>query len=285
MDRVVSDDPARALGAAERDGLMTYHGYMADGSFEVELARRVLVLAADEVPGFVARVRAVAALAASGVAVEVANPGEDGRVFTLELDGRRTVKVPGDQVVDWCAGYRAAAAAGELPEHTGEDRSEQLEELFLRPSRDDQCRMVILGLMHGRGEGERVSADKLAEMVGRSKKTVVDALGFGKFLASGLAEDMIRAFGMRWSMSGGGAEPLDESRAGEPLPQMPELVRLRRIVEASRAGYVRYLSDPAPNKARWLKTFHLAIGSTMHVVGKDEVLGWLAGVEAFHQRG
>lgn len=284
MDRAVGDDPAQVLVLAERDGLLTYHGYMDDGGFEVELVGQALVLRPDAVGSFVAGIRAVRELAGSGVAVRIAGLDPDVAGFVLEVDGRR-VSVPRDQVADWCAGFSAARAGGRAPEHVGEDHVGQLVELFMRPSRDDQCRMVILGLMHGRGEDQRVSNEQLAEMVGRSKKTVVDAMMFGKYLASALAEDMIRAFGWRWSITDGGAEPLDEARAGEAPPQMPELVRLRRIVDASLAGWVRYVDVESPNWARWSKAYRLVIGDRVHVVAGGELLGWLAGVEAFHQGG
>ncbi len=119
----------------------------------------------------------------------------------------------------------------------------------------------------------------------RAKKTIVDALAFGeKTLPGSLAADLIAAFGLRWTLDGV-AEPVAGGRLEEPLPQMPGLTRLKAIVRASRAGWVRYVDEPQPNEARWLKRYRLVIGETVHVVAAEELLPWLAGVESYHRYG
>ncbi len=103
-----------------------------------------------------------------------------------------------------------------------------------------------------------------------------------------LAEKMIRAFGLRWVVT---AEPATCERAEGgplvgPLPEMPGLVALRRIVAASQVGWLRYVDEPAPNKARWKperdRQYRLAVGPTTYTVGADGLHAWLDGVAAYH---
>lgn len=289
MPQTVDADPVKALLGADRDGLLTYHGFVSGGRYEVEIAGRRMELPAAEVGGTVERLRAVASLKAVGVDVALLSVGDNG-VHVLEVDDRAgLVKLPVGEVVDWCAGF-AAAAAAEGQEHVGVDRGGELAALFENPSRDDQCRMVILGLMHG--GPERVSAEDLVARIGAlpgverppAKKTVVDALGFGQYFASDLAERMIAAFGLRWSVTAGPGtcERAEGGSLPEPPPEMPGLARLQRIMAAAGNGWLRYVDEPSPNKARWLRRCQVTVGSQGYVVDADRLDAWLDGLAAYH---
>jgi len=288
----VDADPVKALMAADRDGLLSYHGYVSGDRFEVDVAGRRMVLPKAEVGPAVERLRAVESLPLEFDArlVEVRDDG----AYVVRVGGQ-LVELPADRVVDWCAGF-TAALVGQGQAHAGEDQIGEIAALFERPSRDDQCRMVILGLMFGRGDAEAVKMDRLAELIGElpgvgrapAKKTVVDALGFGGYLASGLAERMIQVFGLRWSVTAGPGvcEPVEGGAPVEPLPEMPGLLALRRIVAASRAGWLRYVDEPSPNQARWKtrrdRVYRLTVGERSYEVGADGLYAWLDGVAAFH---
>ncbi len=280
-EAVVSDtDPVKALMGAARDRLLTYSGAVSGRRYEVQIAGRPRMLPEADVRATVDRLRAIERLSAAVVAARLVDLREDD-THVLEVNGQ-LVELPADRVVDWCSGY-AAAAAGRGQEHVGADQLAEIRALFTAPSRDDQCRMVILSLMHRPGE-EISSTRELAERVDRAKKTVVDALGFGGYLASDLAERMIAAFGLRWSVTaaGGAVEPADGGQLAEPLPEMPGLARLRRILAAADAGWLRYVDEPGPNSARWNRNFRLAVGGQVYVVTSDGLPAWLDGVEAYH---
>lgn len=282
----VDADPVKALLGADRDGLLTYHGFVSGGLYEVDLAGRRVVLTAVESLGAVHRLRAIAALTAPGMQAHL-DEVRDGGVYALRIvtaSAQLRVELQPGAVVDWCAGF-AAARLGRGQEHAGEDQVGEIERLFTDPDRDDQCRMVILGLMHGRGGEHQVSVQELAGRVGKAKKTVLDALGFGNYLGSDIAEKMIAAFGLRWSVTANkpGARPrLEGDELAEPLPEMPGLVRLRRLVLASREGWLRYGGEPSPDRARWSRRYPVAVGETSYVVGSDSLDAWLDGLAAFN---
>jgi hypothetical protein len=288
---VASEYPAQALSAAARDGLLVYHGYVTGDRYEVEVLGRRQDLPAAEVLPLVHRIRAVDALFAAGVDIHVVEIS-DGVGYVLELDGRRFV-VPAGDVIDWCKGFRAGMDGSTADGHVGEDHLAEIEELILRPSLNDQLRLVILGLMYGRSRPEqRVTFDRLLEMIAAlpgvesppARKTLVDALAFGSPLASDLAEKMIAAFGLRWSLTGGRmVERLDGRKLRGPLPQMPGIAAFRRIVEASQAGWLRYVGNGRPNVARRQPSYPLAVGATVHVVHREELNAWLDGLAAFHR--
>lgn len=289
------DDHVTALLAAGRDGLLRYDGLATPGVYEVHLTGRARLLRDEEVSAVVGRLRAIAELADAGAPVRLVDVVDDRDVFVLEVGGRQ-VEVPAARVVDWCAGYLAAhRAVGQ--EHAGEDSLVEagpgqrltIADLFERPTRDDQCRMVLLGLMHGRAE--RTSIDKLTQLIGDlpgkrqpARKTIVDALMFGSYMGSEMAENMIAAFGLRWSVSAGQGvcTAAGWNEPADPMPQMPGLARLRRILVASRAGWVRYVGDPAPNSARWSRAYALTVGERGYSISEQSLDGWLDGVEAFH---
>lgn len=288
----VDGDPVRTLLGAERDGLLSYGGFVSGGEgggYEVTLAGRLRVLPAGEVAETVGRLRAVAALAAVGVNAELGELRADG-THVLHIEGGR-VELPAGQVLDWCSGFLAAQVGQGQGWDAGDDRIGEIAAVFEHPSLNDQIRMVILGLMHGQDEN-RVSADQLRELIGElpgvdkapAKKTVVDALGFGGYLGSDLAENMIAAFGLRWLVTAGSGtcERAEGGPLAEPLPEMPALVALRRIVAAVRAGWLRYDDEPSLNKARWLRRYHLRVGEQQVIVGVEGLHAWLDGVAAFH---
>lgn len=281
-----------ALAAADRDGLLENHGYVRDNHYEFVVLGRRWVLSAEQAGALVHALRALKDLGRADPRVTLTGITEDGAYQVRVGDGQALVATAED-VPFWCAGYRAAmdaaraAAEAGLPsvEHVGEDHIAQIAELFDQPSLDDQSRFRILGLMYGRGRENKVTADKLADMVGRAEKTVVTALTFGAFFSSALRDDMVKVFGFRWSLTGGGLENADGSPLSGPLPEMPQLAGLRRILAASRRGWLRYVDNPHPSKARWRTRFKLAVGQKVHVVLVPELLAWLDGLEAFYTEG
>lgn len=299
-------DPVSLLKAAERDGLLRYHGFRAGGWYEVDVVGQRRELPRGEVAGVVARLRAVDEMAAPVGGALLREVLDDGTHVVQFEGGARVERLPADRVVDWCAGY-VAARNGVGQQHVGGyirevadgdsdddrwapcepdepgavDRITLIAELFEQSGRDDQCRMVILGLMHGRPK--RTSTEELAERTGKAKKTVVEALSFGNYLSSELAEQMIQAFGMRWLVGVAGAPAPASGGAPEiDLPEMPGLARLRRIVEAYRLGWLRYLDKPSPNQARWNRKYRLSVGSQTYEVTDVGLDTWLDGMRAFH---
>lgn len=275
-----SKDPVRALIAAERDGLLTYIGYSGEGRYEVALADGDQELPAAEVAPTVDRLRAIARMAAEGVDASLVSV-TDG-AYVLEIDQRRR-ELPAGQVVDWCAGY-VAAHHGQGKEHAGEDHLSEIRPVLQTPSVIDQCRLVILGLMQG---GEvKMSREELAEKVGSSKKTVIEALSFGRGLDPDLADRMIAVFGLRWVVSAVGPEAVEpaEGRKATELPRMPGIARLERIIAAADQGWVRYVDEPSPNQARWARRYELVVGDRSYTVDADGLAAWLDGVAAFHGR-
>jgi hypothetical protein len=286
----VEPDPVKALLGAGRDGLLQYHGFVSGGRYEVDVTGRRRVLASAEVVDFVERLRAVERVGAVADGARLIDLRDDGtHVIDLDPAGSQ-IEVPASRVVDWSEGF-LAAHAGQGQDHTGDDQLEMIAELFERPSRDDQCRMVLLGLMYGR-PGDEVAAVKLVELIGQlpdvkkpAKKTIVDALGFGGSLGSDLAEKMIAALGERWRVTADGYR-VEGAEAGAAAPEMPGLVALRRIVKASRAGWLRYVDDPKPNTARWKpkrdRWYRMTVGQQEYEVSADSLDAWLDGLETFH---
>lgn len=282
----VDFDPVSALMGADRDGLLTYHGFASGGLYEVDLVGQRRMLPTGEVVDTVERLRALQRVRETGVEVALVELRDDGVHFVNV--GDVWVELPAGRVVDWCAGF-VAAHAGEGQDHAGEDQLDQIAGVLERPGRDDQCRMVILGLMHGGPEEKRMSALDLSVRISKAKKTVVDALAFGNSMASDLAEKMIEAFGLRWSVTAHGYTRIDGDGPVEPLPQMPGMVALRRILAASLAGWLQYVDEPAVNKARWKterdRWYRLTVGQQAYTIGTDSLDAWLDGLEAFHSAG
>ncbi len=262
----------------------------ADGMYVLDLGPALSLRVRAEIAlDTVRRLRTIREMQRAGDSVELRGMDDDG-TLVLEL-GAVTVRVAGGDFTDWLRGHRAASAAvGQ--EHTGPDRIGKIQALFEDPSRDDQCRMVLLGQMYG--GAKTVSNEELRQRIGKlpgvrkmpTKKTVVDSLGFGAFMSSKLAEQLIRAFGLRWIVTAGtgrGGALAGPGAAGvEVLPEMPALVRLRMIVAASRAGWLRYADLPSPNRARWRPTYDLVVGEQTHTVSVVSLRAWLAGLAAFH---
>lgn len=287
-------DPALALRSASRDSLLTYDGFVQPDGYVVTVGGRKLELRASEVQAMVSRVRAVEQVGlALGVSARVVELREDGTHVLRFGHKVRQVELPLDAVVDWCEGF-IASHRGREERHAGEDTVEAIAALFERPSLNDQCRMVILGLMSDY-EGSRLTMVRFAEMVGEvrqragrrapAKKTVVDALGFGSFFSSQLREDMIAVFGMRWSLGGGTelAVPVADDVPAAPLPQAPALAALRRIVAAARQDWLRYVDEPSPNDARWKRRFKVSVGATTYELDIGRLDAWLDGVSFYHE--
>ncbi len=293
---MVDNDPAQVLLAAQDAGLLTYLGFVRGNQYEVEAGGRHWTMPAAEVLLTVPRLRLVDEIARAGAELELVGIGDDGS-YTLRL-ALKTIVLPEQDVIHWCQGFRAAFI-GNGQQHTGVDTMGQIADLLERPDVNDQCRMVILGLMYG---GDRtITSIQLAEMIGRLpgvdaapvKKTITNALGFGRVLTDEMRELMIAAFGLRWVVTAGngtydsrGGRPAGRvagKAAAKPLPEMPALARLRELVEAARKGWLRYLDRESPNEARRRMEYQLSIGSQQYTVNADALPAWLRGVRAFHE--
>lgn len=281
----VDADPVKALLGATRDGLLDYHGTVSGERYEVDIAGRRRRLTAAQSLAAVQRLRAVASLNGPGVTARL-DAVRDGDVHAVRIEGDLAdlvVDLGADVVVDWCAGF-VAGQLGQGQQHIGNDRIGEIADLIEHPTLDDQCRMVILGLMHDAPDGQ-MTRDDLAAKLGTSKKTAVDALSFGRSLTSTMAEKMIKAFGLEWSVSASGRRGVSAGSGEpvEPLPEMPAMARLRRLVVASRLGWLRYDDQPTPNKARALRRYRLSVGPRFYVVDADRLDPWLDGLTAFHK--
>lgn len=276
-----SNNPVVAVRTAADDGLLAYRGFSAGAGFEVEVAGRVMMIPEGAVPEMVRRLRMLDELRREGRPVTLTELRDDG-TFVLDVGVR--VAVAGVDLRDWLRGYRAAAV-GAGQEHEGEDHLDpEIRQVLVAPGLNDQCRMVLLGLMYG--GRERVSADTLRERMGQrgkppTKKTVVDALGFGNNLSPDLADWMIETFGLRWSL-GGKCVHIDSGKPARVLPEMPGVVRLRMILAASDAGWLRYVGTKSVNWARKARTYELTVGRQLHMVSRDSLRPWLSGLAAFH---
>ncbi len=188
--------------------------------------------------------------------------------------------VTADKLAVMAPRLRGASAAQRLVLDTEAEKKKLLESLpdDALPAEYAAAEQAYADAMAAADEVRRA----LGTPVPRAKKTIVDALAFGNSLAGPLGEALIAAFGMRWSMTGG-AEPADGSPLPQPLPEMPGLARLKAIVAAADAGWLRYVDEPKPNKARWLKQYRLVVGSKVHVVEANSVMAWLEGLASFHR--
>jgi hypothetical protein len=278
-----TDDPVRLLLNAARDGLIEYPGHTMGDRYEIRIAGESRQVPSGDVAGTVARLRAVRRLDAAGVPVELEQVYADTGSFRLQVGGVVHV-VQSDMVVDWVSGYLAGFRRG-TDAHVGDETFEAIWRVLDHPDIADQARLVILGLMYGDPDNE-TSMDDLAVLVQRTKKTVIEALSFGNHLADDLKERMISAFGRRWRLRADGTADTC-SASGDPLPapmEMPGIERLRWIGAAVRRQWLRYVGQPSPNKARWLREYELAVGSTTYSVSADSLEGWLAGLEAWYEQ-
>jgi len=273
----------RRLRVLAESTVMTLVELRGDGTFVLDAGDVRVQVPGVDFDSWLRNYAAIDGLSTPGWPVRLVGL-EDG-TYVLDVSGMR-VRVPGADSQPWVRGYEAGVA-GEGKQHVGEDRIAKIEELLTKPSLRDQCRIVLLGLMYG--GAVRVSAEELREMIGRlpgvrkapTKKTVVDALGFGAFMADKLCEQMIAAFGLSWSVAVAGHEPV-VAEPGAALPEMPALVRLRMIVAAAREGWLLYVDLPSPNRARWRPSYDLVVGDRKHTVSVGALRAWLAGLSAFH---
>lgn len=273
----------RLRGLAESTE-MTLVELRADGTYVLQAGDVRVQVPGTDFDSWLRNYAAIDGLSTPGFPVRLAGLDDDG-MYVLDVSGMQ-VRVSDADFQSWVRGYRAGLA-GDGKQHVGEDRIGEIEKLLTEPSLRDQCRIVLLGLMYG--GPERVSAEDLRERIGGlqgvrkkpTKKTVVDALGFGAFMADALCERMIAAFGMSWSVAVAGHEPV-VAEPGERLPEMPALVRLRMIVAAAQEGWLRYVDLPSPNRARWRPSYDLVVGDRKHTVSVETLRGWLAGLSAFH---
>jgi hypothetical protein len=285
---VVDNDPAQALLAAQAEGLLAYRGFVSGNRYEVVAAGRHWTMSAADALLTVARLRAVAQLVGSAAPVELVEIRADGG-YSLLVAGKMMLLAEPD-VLHWCEGF-LAGLAGNGQSHAGADTMSEIADLLESPSRDDQCRMIILGLMYG---GEKpIKVPELARMIGElpgvgsapGTKTVGGALSFGGYMSSEIAEQMVAAFGQRWVVTTSGAAVEVSGGKTMPLPEMPGLVRLRELVKASKKRWLRYLDKQSPNEARWLTEYRVSVGQREYVVTSKAFEPWLRGLEAFHAAG
>lgn len=277
-----SDDPVRTLMVAAREGLLEYVGYTDAGFYEVRIVGATRQVPTDDVLPTVDRLRALDRLGTENGPVELLEVRPDG-AYIFNIDGHRHT-VAASEVCDWIEGYRAGNAMRPGERHTGESTLGAIREVLERPGISDVARMVILGLMYG-GKTE-TSMDELREKVDRTKKTVVEALSFGNHLAPDLADRMIQAFGLNWRVTTDSETGVVDA-SGRPITpsEMPGITVLRLINEAEKAGLVRYVGEPSPNKARWMdRPAKMAVGSAVHTVDKASVAGWLHGLRAWYEQ-
>jgi hypothetical protein len=273
----------RRLRVLAESTVMTLIELRADGTFVLDAGDVRVQVSGVEFDSWLRNYAAIGRLSTPDWPVRLVGLA-DG-VYELGVAGLR-VRVSDADFQHWVRGFEAGLA-GDGKQHVGEDRIGEIEKLLTQPSLRDQCRMVLLGLMYG--GPERVSAEDLMARIGRlpgaqktpTKKTVVDALGFGAFMADKLCEQMIAAFGLSWSVAVAGHEPV-MAEPGEALPEMPALVRLRMIVAAAREGWLMYVDLPSPNRARRRPSYDLVVGDRKHTVSVGALRAWLAGLSAFH---
>lgn len=283
----MDNDPAQAMLAAKADGLLRYFGFVKPNHYEAEAGGRHWTMPAAEALLTVARLRDLDELKRAGAVLELGEIRSDGS-HALETS-KGLLVLQEQEVIHWCAGYRAGIE-GNGQSHAGVDTIGEIMDLFDNPNRDDQLRMVILGLMHG--GSKRLRADDLVEMIEKLpgvgeddapvKKTVVGALGFGNGMSAKLAGLLLAAFGLKWSLSGPAPFVRADGKPTGPLPEMPGLVRLRELVEVSRRGWLRYTGKEGPNDARWLREYPVSVGEQEYKVGAEALLPWLRGLRAFH---
>ncbi len=294
-EMAVDADPVKALMGADRDGWLVYHGFVAGERYDVTVAGQRRDLPAADVLALVDRLRAMRRMTDEGVPAQLIEMrgGPDLDTYVLNVDGR-VVELPAGQVLDWSAGY-LAAWRGRDQEHAGVDQmfgADGIARLLEHPTEDEQRQMILLGLMNG-GDQVISANDLIARMrplviEGKPpvKKTVISALTFGKKLMPNNAELMLRALGYWWDTERGPTAVSDlDGRPAEPLPEMPGLVILRRIMQVAQAGWLRYVGDPDPNRARWplLEPPAVTIGPFRYELGASSVLAWLDGVRAFNE--
>lgn len=284
MDDQVDSDPVRALIAAERDGLLGYHGYVSGDQYEVEIAGEARIVPAADVIATVERLRRVRRLADEGHPVGICTTRNDLSRYVMDVGAEGVVEIGAGELLDWLGGYEAGRLRAGA-DHAGVDQFTAIRALLTDPGRDDRCRLVILGFMHG--EHMQTSTGQLAEQIGRTKKAVVDALKFGGPLTTDMAERMIVAFGGRqWVVTARGYEVPGAGRGNwQPAaPVMPGIRRLRAILDAVDAGRVRYVGEPDPNKARWLRDYQLSVGAHTYTIPAEGLVPWLSGLEAAGER-
>lgn len=274
-------DPVRTLIAAERDGLLAYRGYSSGDRYEVEIAGEARTLPLAEVGPTVERLRLVQRLADEGHPVAIVTTRDDMSRYVMKVEGE-VKEIPSGELLPWLGGYEAGLLRAGA-DHAGVDQLAVIRDLLTKPGRDDQCRLVILGLMHG--QEETTSTGQLAEKTGRTKKAIVDALKFGTVLTTDMAERMIAAFGRPWEVTAGGYEvPAGYTGWKPDPPRMPGIARLLLIVDAADAGRVRYVDEPDPNKARWLRSYQLSVGVHTYAVPAEGLASWLSGLSAGAQQ-
>lgn len=282
-----TEDPVRVLLSAAQQGLLEYVGYTGDDLYEVRVGGEVRQLRGAAARALVQQLRALSRLRDSGVPSEALGIGPGTGPFRLVVGGVAHDVRP-EQLVDWVDGYLLGLIpvpwpAAHADGSEGEDRFAAIRKVLERPGLADQARLVILGLMYG-DPGREVSMEQLGVLAGRTKKTIIDALSFGRrTLTPEFADVLVAAFGRRWRLSATGyCEAVDvDGRPAETSPEMPGIRRLRLINTAERRGWLRYMGEPSPNRARWDRSYQLTVGAGTYTVSAESLPGWLLGLEAW----
>ncbi|MGK5677549.1 hypothetical protein [Actinoplanes sp. URMC 104] len=268
------NDPAPLLIAAERDSLLIYDGFVGGDQFEIVLAGRKMMVSGPSVAPMVRVLRRLRQARGDGLDLTVSRFDEE-QGWRLAAGGRPTAPIAPGAALPWIDGYVAAAA------HIGARRESTfaaIRALLTSPSGVDRSRLTLLGVMWGRGPENEISGQQLAIRAGWTKKTVSGFLQFGANVPVEHLDRLMEATGCQWADR--------ERRVGvagmDPAPEMPGIRRLRLILAAEDKGWLAYLDEPDPSKARRLVEYKLAVGDETHRIGADELVAWLDGMAFFH---
>ncbi|MEU8023724.1 winged helix-turn-helix domain-containing protein [Micromonospora haikouensis] len=208
------------------------------------------------------RARLVAALVAATKAGHLRYVGRvsgGGDALAVEIGDRRRVYPPAGMAA-WHRGFTAGrhhqpaalAAIPHGPAYAG------VVELLTAPDLADQCRIAIRAAQDAAG----LTTAELADRSGLTRKTVSDALKFGRpqTLSLTRAQQLMAGTGRTWHVT-----YVDPEHAGPAAPDLTAptrrepaaLTRLRMLAVAADRGLLRWVDDLDTTKAT--KAYRLAV--------------------------